>query len=29
MKLSVKAFTVAAALLWGGGFLFVGVVNLI
>ena len=28
MRLSIKALAVAAALLWGGGVLFVGLVNL-
>lgn len=29
MKLSIKAFALAAALVWAGGFLFVGLVNLV
>jgi hypothetical protein len=28
MKLSIRALTIAAALLWGGGLLFVGLLNL-
>jgi hypothetical protein len=28
MKLSIRALTITAALLWGGGLLFVGVLNL-
>lgn len=28
MKLSIRALTIASALLWGGGLLFVGVLNL-
>lgn len=28
MKLSIRALTITAALLWGGGMLFVGVLNL-
>lgn len=29
MKLSIRALTIASALLWGGGVLFVGVLNLV
>jgi hypothetical protein len=28
MKLSVKSLAIVSALLWGGGILFVGLVNL-